>query len=364
MSSPEEPYFHPRENRVGLSDERGARVYFAQLRRALLALEGLVAEGTTITNPERQATQEVVGKLRHTLDGLALRHFYVRPGHELRIDATDSGFFHWSTLIELLADLEGRDARLAELPGKRELKRRMLERIVEYSLHPRELQEAMIERLYLESLDPEQLFRVFLPGQLWKLGGESSHFWSFASYDRALNRPFVYLIYFGWSGGRLRESSDAFAEIQRVAEATATGRVSLLAFSNRLDERLPALHPRIVKRLVLGPYWSPFFTRNEGELGATLDALQDRLPFAVRFEAETLISERETRVGEGWFSKGQLRQVFWIPKHLNLATRGVSQVERFVCLPAWLAQHFREKGLLTDHGYVPIEEDRSRDGVA
>ena len=346
-------------NRVLLSDESQVRVYFAQLRRALDALQGTLEAATPITNAERRALTGFLGRLRACFDALALKRFYPAPGTELKLDATDSGFFHWSELLELAADLEGREAALAALPAPEELKRRMLDAVVRHSLHPREHQSALLRRLYLEALDPEALFRPFLSGALEKVGGPedaSSWFWSFATYDRALNRPFVYSLYFEWDGEPLDAEGEAFAELRAAAERIAAGRLSLLAFGNRLDAALARLRPRILKRVVLGPYWSPAFTRNEDPFGALLESVEERLPFALRFETEILISERETRVGAGWLSRGALRQVFWLPPSLELATRGVSQLERHVVLPAWLARRVRDAGLLPDHRLVPIEE--------
>ncbi len=346
-------------NCVRVAGESQVRVYFAQLRRALDALESAVEAGTPITNAERRAVAGFLARLRATFDVLALKRFYPTQGAELKIDATESGFFHWSELLELGADLDGRDAALAAIPGKEELKRRMLDTIVRHSLHPREHQAAMLRRLYLEALVPDALFRPFVPGALEKVGGPSdasSWFWSFATYDRTLNRPFVYSVYFEWAGDALAEDSEEFAELRATAERTAAGNVSLLAFGNRLDAALPELRPRILKRLVLGPYWSPAFTRNEDPFGALLESLSERLPFALRFETEILISERETRVGAGWLSQGRLRQVFWIPESVELATRGVSQLEKHVVLPHWLAQRVQSAGLLADHRPVVIEE--------
>jgi hypothetical protein len=346
-------------NCVRLTDENQVRVYFAQLRRALDALQGALEAATPITNAERRALAAFLGRLRACFDALALKRFYPAPGAELKLDATDSGFCHWSELLELAADLDGREAALAALPARDELKRRMLDAVVQHSLHPREHQSALLRRVYLEALDREALFRPFLPGALVRVGGEgaaSSWFWSFATYDRTLNRPFVYSLYFEWEGDPLSEAGEAFAEIRAAAERLAAGRMSLLAFGNRLDAALPGLRPRILKRLVLGPYWSPAFTRNEDPLGGLLESLEERLPFALRFETEILISDRETRVGAGWLSRGELRQVFWLPASVELATRGVSQLERHVVLPAWLARRVRDAGLLPDHRLVVIEE--------
>jgi hypothetical protein len=351
-------HFRPDLNRVPISDESQVRVYFAQLRRALDALQGALDAATPVTNAERRALGGFLARLRACCDALALKHFYAAPGATLELDATDSGFFHWSELLELAADLDGRAAALAALPTPDELKRRILDAVVRHSYVPREQQAALLRRAYLEALDPETLFRPFLPGALEKVGAPDAPgwFWSFATYDRALNRPFVHSLYFEWEGDPLEAAGEAFAELRSAAERIAAGRLSLLAFGNRLDAELPPLRPRILKRLVLGPYWSPAFTRNDDPFGALLQSVEERLPFALRFETEILISERETRVGAGWLSRGELRQVFWIPESLALATRGVSQVEKHVVLPAWLARRVRAAGLLADHRLVPIEE--------
>ncbi len=367
MSSAEEiwRHFQPDENCVAVSGDNRVRVYLSQVRRALGALRSAVEQGTAITNAERHAVAHFVTRLHRTFEILGLRHFYPRPDCELKIDTTDSGLVHFSALLELAGDLERRDRELAALASPEELKRRMLEQIVGHSLHPRELQLELMRRLYLEALEPDALFQGFLPGPLERVGRpeepEPSYFWSFASYDRALNRPFVYLIYFALDpdAAELAPDSDAMAAIRAAAESSAAGRVSLLAFSHRLDELLPSVRPRIVKRLCFGPYFAPGFTTGEGAFGELLASLSERLPFALRWESETLISERETRVDAGWLSKGRLRQVFWVPRSLDLSARGVSQLERFVLMPHWLAQRVRTAGLLADHQHLVVESDES-----
>lgn len=364
MGSPESIWdnFHLDENCVTVTGDSKIRVYFSQIRRALAALEHSVEQGTSITNAERRAINEHVERLRNTFEILALRHFYSEVGPDLKLDRRDSGFVHFSALLELAADLSSRDEALAGVPDLEAQKRRLLDDVLRGVRRPREHQVSMLRRLYLESLAEGKIARTFASGRLEKVGrsdDEASYFWSFSTYDRALNRPFVYLIYFAWDGGRkpLDEDAEAFAELRAAAEHAAGGRMSLLAFSNRLDDRVVRMSPRIVKRLVLGPYSAPGFTNTEGPFGDLLTRLDGRLPFALRWESETLISQRETRVGGGWLTKGQLRQVFWVPKDLDLSARGVSQLERFVLLPHWLAQHVREAGLLSDHHHIPIEEE-------
>jgi hypothetical protein len=353
--------FHLDENCVALRGEEKVRVYLSQMRRALAGLGPLLTEQAALVEAERLAVGAFLRRLSQTFEVLALRHFF-RESRDLKIDTTDSGFVHFSTMIELAAEAESRDAKLSEIPPVEELKRRMLGRIVDHGVHPRELQVDMMQRLYLQSLESQKLFGAFVPGALEKLGakdgdgGGNRYFWSFATYDRALNRPFVYLLYFQYASanGELSEDSEAFAELRDTSRSSALGRVGLLGFANRLDYKIDRISPRIVKRLVFGPYWAPHFTKTDDEIGRLLEGSDDRLPFALRFETETLLSERETQVGAGWFSKGRRRQVFWIPKNRTMTARGASRVERWLLVPDWLAPQL-DPSALGDHRCVPVD---------
>jgi hypothetical protein len=355
-------HFQADENCVPLTGESRVRLYLAQLRRALDRLGGAVAADAPVTNAERQAIDGFLARLRHTLDALALRHFFAAPDAALRIDASDSGFPHLAALLELAADAATREARLAALPPRPVLLQRMLDEIVEHSLHPRELQAALMERLHLEHLDPARLLRAFLPGELVKVGGPEdteSHLWSFTTWDGSLNRPYLHLLYFAYAGRpeALAAGGAGRAALEDAAERAASGRLGLLAVARRIDEILPEVRPRIVKRLCLGPFLAPGFTRLAGELGALLERHAERLPFLLQVETEILLSEREERVGAGWLSRGELRQIFWVPRSLELAARGASQVLRLAVLPHWLAAHVESAGLLPDHRILWTEED-------
>lgn len=353
--------FNIDENCVALLGEDRRRVYLSQIRRALFALGENLKSQASVTENERCAVAGYLERLAGTYEALGLRHFF-SEAVELKIDATDSGFVHFSTLLALAADIDTRDAKLASLRKVGEIKRAMLDEIVEHGVHPRRLQVELMQRLYLESLSAEKTVRAFAPGKLERVGESNNYFWSFSTYDRALNRPFVYLLYFSYAGESvdgdgLRDDSDAFSEIRSVAESGALGRIGLLGFANALDYKIDRVSPKIVKRLIIGPYWAPQLTSTGDEIGKLLESFADRLPYAMRWETETLLSERETQVGAGWFSKGKTRQVFWIPKDLELSARGVSQVARYLLVPDWLAQQIHANGALPDHKCIAIPQD-------
>ncbi len=350
--------FNVDENCVALLGEDRTRVYLSQIRRALVALGDDLRAQPSVTESEGTAVAAYLERLAQTYEVLGLRHFFPEAAG-LKIDTTDSGFVHFSTLLELAADIDSRDEKLAQLGAVGEIKRAMLDEIVNHGVHPRRLQIDLMQRLYLESVSAEKTIRAFIAGKLERVGKSDNYFWSFSTYDRALNRPFVYLLYFSYasdSSDGLREDSEAFAEIRSAAEHGALGRIGLLGFANGLDHKIDRISPKLVKRLIIGPYWAPQLTSTEGEIGELLESFADRLPYAMRWETETLLSERETQVGAGWFTKGRTRQVFWIPKDPELSARGVSQVARSLAVPAWLAQQIEANGTVPDHRCVSIPQ--------
>lgn len=354
--------FNLEKNCVHITDENQARLYLAQMTLALRSLTRIFKSRAGADNLEAGAIERYLGRLESTFRLLALKHFFANPDLPLKIDTTDSGFFHFSTLLDLAADLKGRDALLAVMLGAKELKREMADRIVRHQAPVRDLQQQIARRLYLEALAPDGVLEPFIPGKLIPLMGEDdlhTGFWSFATYDKTLNRPFVYMIYFVYDSKRpLEEGSDDHRELVEQAMRLASGHTTLLGFSNQLDDSKAPIHPRMVKRLILGPYWAPGFTENEGELGQLLEGNREQLPFALRWETETLLSDRELRVGKSLLSKGRLKQVFWIPRDIDLSQRGISRLERSILVPHWLGQQMADAGLLTDHArYVIDKED-------
>ncbi|MBI4862293.1 MAG: hypothetical protein HY815_18850 [Candidatus Riflebacteria bacterium] len=356
--------FNLDENCVHVADSNQVRLYFAQFTLALRALTGVLEKTVGKSNGEAQAVNGYVARPSRTFHLLGLKYFYERPGEGLKVDSTDSGFFHFSTLVELEADLAGRDRALAELEPVADLKRQMADRIVHRRSSPRDLQEQIARRLYLETLKPSGIFRSFVPGPLVSTGepgpdrGGRAYLWSFATYDQALNRPFVYLLYFTYNLNMgLATGSADFDLLVKQAQKLASGRLNLLAFSGMMGDGLESFSLKIVKRIILGPYWSPVFTENEGELGALLEGFRARFPFILRWEAETLISDKEMVVGQGLLSRGRLKQVFWIPKNADLSARGVSHLGRFVLVPYWLGQHLARAGLFRDHQQFVIDKE-------
>lgn len=359
--------FNLEKNCVHFTAENQVRLYLAQMTLALRSVQRIFLRAAGADNLEARAIDRYVARLESTFRLLALKHFYPSVDLPLKIDTTDSGFFHFSTLIDLAADAKAKDALLSVMLPAQEIKREMAGRIIGHQAPVRDLQQQLARRAYLEALKADELLEPFTPGAMVPLlGDDAQHtgFWSFATYDRALNRPFVYLIYFVYDKKKpLEPGSEDHLKLIEAAARLANGSTTLLGFSNHLDETAGAVHPRIVKRLILGPYWAPGYTENEGDLGHLLEGNKHALPFVLRWETETLISDRELRIGKSLISKGRLKQVFWIPRDLDHSQRGVSRLERSVLVPHWLGQQIAQAGLLPDHTRYVIDKEDEVYGV-
>jgi hypothetical protein len=110
------------------------RVYFAS-SGALARLQRGPEQATPQSGAERRATSGFLERLGRTLDLLALRALLPAGGAELRIDATDSGFVHWSGCSSWPPTSSGGAPRSPSC-RRDEPKRRMLEQIVRYGLSP------------------------------------------------------------------------------------------------------------------------------------------------------------------------------------------------------------------------------------
>ncbi len=359
--------FNLDENCHRVTDENRARFYLAQLTLAVDLLGRAVTAAAGGNNLEARAIADEVARLSATCRILGARHFYARDSEPLKIDTTDSGFPHFTTMLELAADQRGSRAVLEGIPPVPALKAELADRILKHQGPVRDLQVEISRRIYLESLQGADLPAPFRPGEVVGLassGGEASGFWSFSTYDRALNRPFLWMLYFGYEGDEVPGfGTPDHRLLTRTAERLASGTSSLLAFANDLDDAVPALHPRMVKRVILGPFSAPGYTADEGPLAELLAAEAERGPFVLRWETETLISDRQTRVGKSLLSKGRLKQIFWIPRELDLSSRGVSRLESSILVPHWLGQLLADRNLAAGHHRYVFDGEASVHGI-
>ena len=294
-------------------------------------------------------------KLLATIGLLRVKYTYApadtRP---LWIDLTESGFPNAMELSHMQQDLARRKERLLELAVPIALKRAVLDGLFQDLTDPPELLAQLSERSYFDLLDETKLFLPFVLGDLTLRTTDAkfrSYVVSWACYDFETNRPYVHVMTFDQDAGEepLHAQGPGYTRFLEVlrAEGSRAPDVGILALA--IDDALDPIHPKILKRLCIGPLYTPLLLaqRPAGDadapsLFATLLQQHGRRPddFVLQLCDEIVFSKAQ-QVSRSLLSpRGKVREIFAITEtDPECYARRASVVHHNVVLPHDLLQH-------------------------
>jgi hypothetical protein len=294
-------------------------------------------------------------KLLATIGLLRVKYTYATTGSRpLWVDLTESGFPNAMELSQVQQDLARRRERLLELPVPIALKRAVLDALMQDLAEPPELLAQLSERTYFDLLDESKLFLPFVLGDLTLRSTDADHrsyVVSWACYDFATNRPYVHVMTFDHDIGQdpLEARGPGwrrFVEVLR-AEGSRAPDVGILALA--IDDAIEQIHPKILKRLCIGPLYTPLpLARGASDPGdapstfATLLQRHGRRPddFVLQLCDEVVFSKAQ-QVSRSLLSpRGKVREIFAITEtDPECYARRASVVHHNVVLPHDLLQH-------------------------
>lgn len=173
---------------------------------------------------------------------------------------------------------------------------------------------------------------------MWLSGleGARRYLLHWAVYDSQVNLPVIYLMELV-DGGRTALPKDAgrWPEVQRHLVAQSLAGLKLVTIAKGFDTDFDDLHPKMLRRIHVGPMYSSAFTRQSGPIREVLEAA--RAPagedWALAWTVEELRSERVVSERKGWFGTVE-REVFALdPFSGRGADTGATRTERAVILP-------------------------------
>ncbi len=310
--------------------------YFKLIRRALpMALKCLAMHGTPQLDKniyEAEVIGDMVQKLLFSASLLEIKFAFPNgddSAYGLNIDLEESGFPSFTNIDGLAVDLMHRDASLAEMRSSEEqLKKLILDHMIEKQREPNVMLRELARRTYLELLDQDKLLLPYTPGQLipWtvKEEGVRGYLFSWGTYSVAHNCLFVHLMFLTQD-----ETEDAFekcgdnlAEFLNVIKDEGShvpDKLHLLAKS--IDDRLDPIHPKILKRVRIGPIRSPFLINARpqerlSEAEAAFKELFDRAAEQDDFEmtfSEEMTYSKEQVTRKKYLFKSVVQEVFFVP---------------------------------------------------
>ena len=361
-----------------LEDEATARAFFAQTRRVAdllpAALAGMVRDGL-FSRIETEIIGGYLDALKVTLDALAMKYLIAgRIEGPLRrhvtIDIHESGLPVWSEIAQTAADAAQAAEELARSPSAPSIRDDMIRQIVGDLTIPTRLQYAMSQRLYYEMLQQGGLFWPQMhPQGYWLSGSERQRrrwLLHWAVYDSQLNVPVLYLMDVDDSGRRpLTDDARRWPEVRAHLLAQSVTSLQLVTIAQGFDRDFDRLHPRRLRRIVLGPIYSQGFTMQEGPIRQVLEnaAAPAGEDWTMAMTIEDLQSERATLESSGLFGVTE-RQIFRLdPLNQGGAGQGASSVTRVLVLPQRPYQALvalSPQGLRDIRKYVPGPDGQMR----
>ncbi|TPL64913.1 hypothetical protein [Mesorhizobium sp. B2-3-15] len=280
-----------------------------------------------------------------------------------RISRAESGYPVFQNLLELENDRLQAEARLANIPQAGELREEMADFILRHKEFPEALQKSMAERLYLEDVKSEQTFGPFTLAQTAKVSvnpktARPYYLVHWASFDGSANLPLVYMVTVEDSSesmvrqlvdrsGKLNDKVDIPLPVEGLlnpelahrfddfTEKNSAYTLSPATIAVNLDKDFEPLHPKQLRRVVLGPFYSAGITDNNSTVTEVLTKVRKpENAWLLTWTIQEVYSKGEKPGRKGLFSSEKTTQEFFInTDDLEAARQGVSSYENHALIP-------------------------------
>ena len=333
-------------------------LYFQQLASVFSRLLACYRTESDAESYEVEVVTNSLTRLLSTVQGLRMKYTYSPSmDRSLWVDLTDSGFPNSAEISNISTDFLSKKTRLQELPPAALLKPAILNHLLIHKEDPIELLWQMSERTYLESLDPQNLFLTFNQGPILARTGNTnpnarSYVVSWSCYDFQTNRPYIHLMTFDQDVNKqpFEEGGMVLHELHEVIRAEGSRAPDVQMLAMRIDDAIESIHPKILKRICIGPLYSRLLL--EGREPTSSDpcelTLRDLLlryarkldDFVLFFTYDIIISARQQITRSLFAPGGRVREIFNIPvADPECYERRASVVHHQVLLPHFLLQH-------------------------
>ena len=344
-------------------DNEPAAQYFAAISAALAGLEIYMSDERSALYRHdlvMKVAAEYIGKLERTFSCWRNRLGFLE---KFRISRAESGFPVFQHVLELENDRKEADERLSAIPQADELRAEMADFILRHKEFPSALQRTMAERLYLEDIRNGQIFGPFSLAQTSKVSvnpnnGRPFYLVHWASFDGTANLPLIYMATIEDSspslvsqlvtaGNKLDEkvkiplpvegllNPELAHQFDAFTEKNSAYTLSPATIANNLDKDFPTLHPKQLRRLVLGPFYSAGITENNSTVTDVLSKVRKQEnAWLLTWTTQEVYSKEERPGRRGLWSSEKVTQEFYInTDDLEAARQGVSAYEKHALIP-------------------------------
>ncbi|MFK8033401.1 MAG: hypothetical protein AB8B94_04575 [Hyphomicrobiales bacterium] len=352
--------------------------YFYALKAAIVFLERAVVsrdQGPWGSRPHDilgAVMTQNLGRLENSARAWVLQ---ARYQDSFRIDLNESGF---PALQEVLAlsDAENQASeRLKTLPDPTALKRKMIDQMLGNRKEPDALRKQMAERLFYQELrqnvSGDGIYTMHTAPKTIRISTNPKNdrpyyvvYWS--TYDGKANLPLLYTLVLEdssksmASGAAKRIFRDALEppsgkrqlakadqgmdgipnpvlsqKLTEFIEANSSYSLTLTTIATALDKEFDDLHPKQLRRFVLGPFYAGGITKHNELVQGLLDKVDATIDaWVLTWTMQELFSASEKPGQRRFWSSSPPEQVFHInTDDVDCVQQGVSAVEYHALVP-------------------------------
>jgi hypothetical protein len=337
--------------------------YFRSMRAALAGMAVFFNE-RRLSIPGHDLNAEAVGpalaKLKNAMEAWENRLAF---SSSFRISQADSGFPAFQHVLELQNDKARAAERLGQLAEPKALRVEMANHILSQKTFPTELLNDLAERLYLESvkggdflgsLDLPDTIRLAVNAKAMR----PSYVVRWLAYDGTANLPMVYLATLEDStdnvmrelvrkDGTLNPKSgvklpvagllnpDLARAFDVFCDKNSSYSLSPVTIATNMDKDFATLHPKRLRRIVLGPFWTVGITRNNAVVSDVLSRIRKvENAWLMTWTVQDIVSKHEVPAVKGFFSTEPAKQEYHIETaDLEAVQMGVSTYEKHALVP-------------------------------
>jgi len=282
---------------------------------------------------------------------------------KFRISRAESGFPVYQNVLELENDRRTADKRLAAIPEPDEIRAEMADFILRHKAFPAALQKSMAERLYLEDVRDGATFGPFVLAQTAMVSvnpksGRPFYLVHWGAFDGTANLPLIYMatVEDGTEAmveqlvtrdGKLNAkveiplpvdgllNPDLAHRFDDFTEKNSAYALSPATIAGNLDKDFADLHPKQLRRVVLGPFYTAGITEHNSTVEEVLSKVRKpENAWLLTWTVQEVFSKAEKPARKGLFSSTPAAEEFHIETDdLEAARQGVSSYEKHALIP-------------------------------
>ena len=280
-----------------------------------------------------------------------------------QISKAESGFPGFRNVLELENDFKTAESRLKTMPSEEDLREEMIDFILRKKKFPTQLQKSMAERSYLSSVLKQKHFSpLVLPRTIRVSVNPKTKrpyyvvHWGY--FDGSANLPLVYMAVIEDSSsdivkmlvkgnGKLNKSvniplpvngllnPDLAHQFDDFCDKNSSYSLTLSTIASSMDKDFETLHPKQVRRFVLGPFYHAGITEHGHLVEEILSKVRKpENSWLMTWTMQEIYSIHETPAKWGiWGGEPARNQYYINSEDVDCARQGVSAFLRHALVP-------------------------------